>query len=807
MTSTNPMAPEAPDHLINEASIHASLFRTTNIDRELELSSRFGLRQRLIDPAHVHLGPEGESIAMWRDANRTADEIRRFSRKDAAAWLELSEIIAAATSMGLPMMQTNPIKPDRKNVIEALRAVGRGRKHLGEIIRWVSISQKEAIEERFEHPMVRGPLTVNLPFMHFDADASGWALIYLGVLQKWGVAMFEGGTGAFPASLIRCLEAHGGRIRLAAPVEELIVDGGRVTGVRLDGGEELHASRAVMTACGPSIVLNKMLPSGTLPERLEKRAQGIPTTSTRYGNCKVNVALKGKVSLPKHQEWRKQNLPGDPVNLRLPCVTWSTHEQSLEAGEACVRGEVPQMIPGLSQVTTEFDPKMAPEGHDTWWFWSGLVPARPNESWDVVREKMTERILSDSAPYYEGLDELEIAHRALTPHDLEERFGAPDGNVYHVDPIITRFGPMRPAIGLGGYETPVPGLFLSGSGTHPIAGINGMPGMNAAKTAIKVLRKETSGKAPAPRPSSAEGNGAIGEHRRIALDATRSDVKSLLALPDRDLDRLAGVDDAREARGEGLDAGGLALEDAVDHRLADDAEAAEAVQNGALEAGLLRELGIRVKRVLVPGHPVDQRLLRQRRAFLDQVRLAVGRLRPLGGGPVGATEAALADEKGGEAVGEQGPVVIGGAGHGLDHDQGSLALVEDLGDRGASSNGPLRGERLVDLELLLAVEQLGEAHLHPRRPEQLEEDAERGEHRIARQDLRLGLQQVGELGGVVGRHSGADAQVVERDVVRRPRGRGLGQLRAQHLVDVDRHRPSLTKDGQTVRTNRASLHK
>src|ERR1700730_3796927 len=60
MASTNPMTPEAPDHLINEASIHASLFRTTNIDAELELSSKFGLRQRLIDPAHVHVGREGE---------------------------------------------------------------------------------------------------------------------------------------------------------------------------------------------------------------------------------------------------------------------------------------------------------------------------------------------------------------------------------------------------------------------------------------------------------------------------------------------------------------------------------------------------------------------------------------------------------------------------------------------------------------------------------------------------------------------------------------------------------------------------
>jgi phytoene dehydrogenase-like protein len=517
MTSTNPMAPEAPDHLINEASIHASLFRTTKIDQELELSSRFGLRQRVIDPAHVHLGPDGESIAMWRDPMRTVEEIRRFSRKDAAQWVELSNIIASATAIGLPLMQTNPTRPEFRNVLETLKALARGRRELREIIRWVSISQKEAIEERFEHPMVRGPLTVNLPFMHFDADLSGWALIYLGVLQKWGVAMFEGGTGAFPASLIRCLEAHGGRVRCGAPVEGLLIGGGGVTGVRVGGGEELTASRAVVTACGPTIVLNQWLPAGMLSERLTHAAGNIPTRSTGYGNCKVNVALSGKVSLPRHQEWRRQTLPGDPVDLRLPCVTWSTHEQSLSAGEDCVKGRVPRMIPGLSQVTTAFDDKMAPAGHDTWWFWSGLVPSKPNESWDVVREKIATRVLADCAQYYEGLDSLEIARRTLTPHDLANRFGAPDGNVYHVDPIVSRFGPLRPAMGLGGYKTPVPGLYLSGSGTHPIAGINGMPGMNAAKTMIKALKKEGGGRfsrspsapASAPAPTEAEPAAAV----------------------------------------------------------------------------------------------------------------------------------------------------------------------------------------------------------------------------------------------------------------------------------------------------------
>ncbi len=251
----------------------------------------------------------------------------------------------------------------------------------------------------------------------------------------------------------------------------------------------LRARSAVVTANGPTTVLNDWLPPGILPERLASRAKSIPTTSTGWGNVKVNVALNGKVTLPRHTQWRADRLPGDPVDLRLPTLTWATHQQSLDAGEQAARGFVPDMVPGLSQVTTAFDPKMAPEGHDTWWFWSGLVPSTPNEDWDTVQTKLEKTILDDCAQYYQGLDTFEIARRTLTPKGLEERFRAPQGNVYHVDPIVTRFGPLRPALGLAGYKIPVEGLYLSGSGTHPIAGINGMPGMNAAKTLIKDLKK------------------------------------------------------------------------------------------------------------------------------------------------------------------------------------------------------------------------------------------------------------------------------------------------------------------------------
>jgi phytoene dehydrogenase-like protein len=232
-------------------------------------------------------------------------------------------------------------------------------------------------------------------------------------------------------------------------------------------------------------VLTQLLPNGVLPHNLQNRAEHIPTNGTGATDYKLNIALQGKLSMPKHSAWRD-----DGLDLRLPCTTWNTHRQALDAFDACVQGEVPEMVPGLSQITTAFDPSMAPPGHDTFWFWTGLTPGNPKDGWDVARRQITERVVKNCAEYFEGLEELEIARRPLAQPDLGERFWAIDGNVYHVDPVITRFGPLKPALGFAGYKTPVPGLFLTGSGTHPVAGISGMPGRNAARALLRTVKHE-----------------------------------------------------------------------------------------------------------------------------------------------------------------------------------------------------------------------------------------------------------------------------------------------------------------------------
>jgi len=485
MTSTNPFEPEAPGYTINEASMQASLFRTTTIDKDLGLSKKFGLKQTVIDPAHVQLNYDGTSMAMWRDPRRTAEELRYFSPSDAEALLDLYRVIDAAVEIGLPLMQTSPVRPDIKKVLQAAKGVVKNPKELVAIGRWMASSQVEAIEDSFTSDAIKAPLLIALPFMPFDADLSGWALIYLGVLSKYGVSMFHGGTGALPAALVASLQSNGGRVRTSSPVEELIVTNGRVTGVRLVGGEKLYARRGVLTACSPKTTLTRLLPEGTLPPLLQNKADKIPTRRRGFADYKLNIALSGRISMEKHEKWR-----GDGVDLRLGCNSFNTYQETLDAQKACMRGDVPEHVPGLGHATTAFDKGFAPDGCDIFWFWGGLTPSDPREPWDVVKKQITERVIRDASHYYNGIESLEVARRDLALPDIEERFWAIDGTVYHVDPVISRMGPLKPADKFAGYSTPIPGLYLTGAGTHPVAGISGMPGQNAARVMLKEFRKE-----------------------------------------------------------------------------------------------------------------------------------------------------------------------------------------------------------------------------------------------------------------------------------------------------------------------------
>lgn len=81
-----------------------------------------------------------------------------------------------------------------------------------------------------------------------------------GPLMSQVMGTFPGGTEALLGRLVERLEARGSRVRSSAPVERVLAAGGRASGVRLAGGEELEADAVVMAVPLPRAA--PLLPDG-----------------------------------------------------------------------------------------------------------------------------------------------------------------------------------------------------------------------------------------------------------------------------------------------------------------------------------------------------------------------------------------------------------------------------------------------------------------------------------------------------------------------------------------------------------------
>lgn len=486
MMSTGPVVADTPDYRFNEGAMDNSLFRATSIAKDLKLDQH-GYREIEMDPPYVYLGDEDDSLCIWRDPRKTATELEKYSRQDARTYLRLARDLHGLMDMMVPYMLSHPTRPNLGRILAGGKRLARTPGRLGPLLRLMSGTHAEAIEENFSHPMIRGPLAALPPFAQIEAEMTGWALIYFGIIHKLGVSRIAGGTGALTDALASSVRSLGGRIVTNAKVASLVTARGRVTGVRLVNGDEVSA-KAVITTCNPKTALLDLLPDGELSEAQAVRAQHIPTAGQYASSFKINCALDGQVGLSCYEARR-----GDGLDLRKPAITWASYEDHVEAWSACANGVLPRVLPGVGIVPTAADPTQAPAGKDTFWWWTGIAAANPHESWSTLGERAAGDVMKEVTARFDNFSELEVARQHLTPEDIAVRFNAPDGNVYHVDSSLTRFGPVRPAPGFGRYRTSVPGLFISGAGTHPSAGICGVPGQRAAGAVLRELRRSGEG--------------------------------------------------------------------------------------------------------------------------------------------------------------------------------------------------------------------------------------------------------------------------------------------------------------------------
>jgi phytoene dehydrogenase-like protein len=138
-------------------------------------------------------------------------------------------------------------------------------------------------------------------------------------------------------------------------------------------------------------------------------------------------------------------------------------------------------IPSLADRSL-IEPTLAPEsGH----VMSVIVQYVPYElaegDWDACRDALGDVVLRSLEEVAPGITDLVVARQVIAPPDLERDFALTGGHPLHGEPSLDQWFAWRPLLEMGRYRTPIAGLYLAGSGSHPGGGITGAPGANAAR--------------------------------------------------------------------------------------------------------------------------------------------------------------------------------------------------------------------------------------------------------------------------------------------------------------------------------------
>jgi phytoene dehydrogenase-like protein len=141
-------------------------------------------------------------------------------------------------------------------------------------------------------------------------------------------------------------------------------------------------------------------------------------------------------------------------------------------------------IPSLS------DSSLAPAGKHVMSIYMQYAPFKLKDGdWGSQRSALGDGVVNTLAQYAPNLPGLVVDGQIITPKDLEEIYGLTGGHIFHGELALDQFFTMRPLLDWARYHTPIAGLYLCGSGTHPGDGLTGGSGANAAREIAKQLKR------------------------------------------------------------------------------------------------------------------------------------------------------------------------------------------------------------------------------------------------------------------------------------------------------------------------------
>ncbi len=283
--------------------------------------------------------------------------------------------------------------------------------------------------------------------------------------KQFGVHYAMGGVVAIAKAMAKVIEGQGGAVLLGEEVDEILIERGAAKGVRLAGGESLHA---------PLVISNA--DAGHTYDRLLRNHKRRRWTTPRLKRTRWSMGL----FVWYFGTRGTRGMWGDVGHHTI--LNGPRYAGLLK--DIFVRGKLSEDMSLYVHRPTVTDPTAAPEGDDTFYALSP-VPHLGHDNpvdWGKAAEAYKQsvlKVLEDRL--LPGLSERISASEVFTPETFRDRYLSPNGSGFSIEPRILQSAWFRPH----NVSEEAKGLYLVGAGTHPGAGVPGV--ISSAEVLCKLV--------------------------------------------------------------------------------------------------------------------------------------------------------------------------------------------------------------------------------------------------------------------------------------------------------------------------------